>query len=419
VLVVGAGPVGLFTALELVEAGIDLEIIDQEDRSAIHGYALALHPRTLGYLDRYGVVDQLINDGNRIRTVGFYEDIERRAELRMDSLDSRYPFALALPQSALEDCLNRLLRDRGVTVRWNHRLARLTGVGRTITATVDRLDRVSGGYPIATTSQLVVASKILRPRVVVGTDGHRSLVRRALGADFEHVAEPRMYLVFEFTADRETSDDMRVAIKDGAAAGLWPLPEQRFRWTFELGDPSGFRPRADERRLVRFIGQAGFPHVAEERLAELIAYRAPWFDSSVRDVLWSLAVRFERRVTTVMGQDRVWLAGDSAHLTLPIGMHSMNLGFAEARQLATAVSDLLLYENDERPLAPYPEDHRLQLRRLICPTEGFVAGAGCDLWVGDHLSQLVNCTPASGPELTRLLAPIGIERSQSVTELVV
>ncbi len=340
VLVVGAGPIGLATALGLAEAGCSVEIIDEEDRGTVHGYALALHPGSLEALDRFGVVPDLIARGNRVRRLAFYDGAERRAEIALDRLRTNHPFALALPQSTFEDTLVQLLRARRVKVRWNHRLAGLTASDTGVTARVDALDRVSAGYPVATMSQVVVGSTEVTPRVVVGADGHRSLVRRSLGAEFRRLGEPRMFLVFEFSTDRVSPDDeMRVVIKDGLSAGLWPLPGGRYRWSFEIADLGELGARVDDRRLVRRIGQAAYPHVAEERLTELIAYRAPWFDAAVvGDILWSLAVRFERRLTSSMGGGPVWLAGDAAHLTMPIGMHSMNLGIAEAAMLAAAIS---------------------------------------------------------------------------------
>ena len=52
VLVVGAGPVGLLTAILLAEAGIEVRIIDREARTTVRSYACALHPRTLRLLQR-------------------------------------------------------------------------------------------------------------------------------------------------------------------------------------------------------------------------------------------------------------------------------------------------------------------------------------------------------------------------------
>ena len=55
VLVVGAGPVGLLTAILLAERDIQVQIIDSEERTAARSYACALHPATFRMLDHLGL----------------------------------------------------------------------------------------------------------------------------------------------------------------------------------------------------------------------------------------------------------------------------------------------------------------------------------------------------------------------------
>ena len=66
VLVVGAGPVGMLTALLLAEADLDVMVIDKEWRTAGHSYACVLHPGTLTLLDRLGLAQQVMEQGGRI-----------------------------------------------------------------------------------------------------------------------------------------------------------------------------------------------------------------------------------------------------------------------------------------------------------------------------------------------------------------
>ena len=58
VLVVGAGPVGLIAALFLQQHGVRVEVIDMEQRTTQHSYALAIHPRTLRILDEAGLAEE-------------------------------------------------------------------------------------------------------------------------------------------------------------------------------------------------------------------------------------------------------------------------------------------------------------------------------------------------------------------------
>src|SRR3954469_11892774 len=102
VLVVGAGPVGMLTALLLSKAGIHVKIIDREPRTASRTYACALHPRTLQLTDRLGLTEEILALGRVVKTVAFYEGETRRAEVSLAKLPADHPYAVVLPQSAFE-----------------------------------------------------------------------------------------------------------------------------------------------------------------------------------------------------------------------------------------------------------------------------------------------------------------------------
>src|SRR5512143_953029 len=72
VLVVGAGPTGLVAALQLSQAGLAVEVIDEEWRPAGHSYALALHPRSVALLDRLGLAAEAIAAGRRLDALDVY-----------------------------------------------------------------------------------------------------------------------------------------------------------------------------------------------------------------------------------------------------------------------------------------------------------------------------------------------------------
>src|SRR5437016_773859 len=102
VLVVGAGPVGLWIALSLAEAGVQVSIIDRESGITARNYACALHPGTLKLLDRFGLAAAAVERGRRVQKFAFYEGRSRAAELDLSKIAGDFPFLLLLPQSALE-----------------------------------------------------------------------------------------------------------------------------------------------------------------------------------------------------------------------------------------------------------------------------------------------------------------------------
>ena len=110
VLVVGAGPVGLLTAILLAEAGVEVKIIDREERTTARSYACALHPRTLKLLAEMGLAAPLLERGRRIETVAFYDGAARQAEVNLSELGGEFPFMVILPQNVFEEALEQRLR---------------------------------------------------------------------------------------------------------------------------------------------------------------------------------------------------------------------------------------------------------------------------------------------------------------------
>src|SRR5262245_53401864 len=112
VLIVGAGPVGLFTAIGLAQAGVKVGIIDREERTAAHSYACALHPHPLELLDQCGLAAELIERGRRLSKMAFYVGPRRLAEIDFSKLGGKFPFLLAVPQNQLEAALEHKLHQK-------------------------------------------------------------------------------------------------------------------------------------------------------------------------------------------------------------------------------------------------------------------------------------------------------------------
>src|SRR5690606_2156840 len=116
VLVVGAGPVGLFTALHLARHGVRVQIVDKEWRTGAHSYALALHAASLRLLDDLGLRARVLEHAYRVDTVAFYDGPARRAAAGLAVPDGEG--VAVVRQDVLEDVLEAALREAGVTVRW-------------------------------------------------------------------------------------------------------------------------------------------------------------------------------------------------------------------------------------------------------------------------------------------------------------
>lgn len=397
VLVAGAGPVGLMAALALAEQGIQVQIVDQERRPAARSYALALHPQSLRLLDEVGLAGELLERAHRIERLAFYEGMERRAELDLTALPAEFPFVAVLPQQILEGTLESALKARGVPVLWNHRLAELHLGGGGAAALVERLGAagVEDGFDV-------------RPEFLIGADGHRSVVRHALQASYVEMAPAELFAVFELIADGPPEEEARVVFSGGKTGVLWPLGGKRYRWSLQVDEWEGFEEPRFKSRLYPEVGDEPFPYLVRDKLSELIAESAPWLTADVGEIVWSMAVRFERRLAGRFGHGKAWLAGDAAHLASPVGAQSMNVGIREAYDLARRLGFILREDYPPDLLESYDAACRHEWRQLLGARGRPEPGPSTDPWVRKHAARILPCVPGSGDDLILLLRQLGL-----------
>jgi 2-polyprenyl-6-methoxyphenol hydroxylase-like FAD-dependent oxidoreductase len=218
-----------------------------------------------------------------------------------------------------------------------------------------------------------------------------------------------LFAVFELYGDGAESDEVRVVFGEGRTGVLWPLGGRRYRWSLQVDEWEGFEEPRFKSRHFPEIGDEPFPYLVRERLAELLAELAPWFTAEIGEVLWSMTVRFERRLTGRFGAGNAWLAGDAAHLASPIGAQSMNVGLREAHDLSRRLAAILREDYPETLLERYETDRRHEWRQLLGAAGKPEPGPAATPWVRRNAARILPCVPASGPDLALLLRQIGLE----------
>jgi 2-polyprenyl-6-methoxyphenol hydroxylase-like FAD-dependent oxidoreductase len=408
VLVVGAGPVGLWTALSLAEKGIEVSLIDRESRTTARSYACALHPSSLKLLDQLGLAESAIERGRRLDTVAFYDGATRQGELHLSKLGGAFPFLLILPQSGLEGLLEQRLRAAGVQVHWNHRLEDLAPGEDDVAATIDELEGTSTGYIVPHWETVVKNRSDLRAEFLIGADGHNSMVRPRAGFDYQRLGETESFAAFEFESDGITSDELRVVLDDSTTNVLWPLADDRYRWTFQLlrAELSGDFPEK-ERRAVR-IDQPTIDERIRQYVQKVARQRAPWFTSEIKRVHWCSEVSFERRLAAEFGRKRCWLAGDAAHQTGPVGVQSMNMGFREGASLAAILHKILREGASPGLLETYNRDLQKDWQVLLARSSGLKPRSGTNPWIAKRCDRILPCLPACGPDLEPLATQLDL-----------
>ncbi|WP_229399038.1 FAD-dependent oxidoreductase [Micromonospora okii] len=321
VLVVGAGPVGLATAVTLARRGVDVTLVDRAEQPATTSRAGVVHAYTLEVLDRIGAATPLVARGVRASRFTVRDRDRPLLTVRFDALPSRFPYALLVPQSVTEAVLADLFRSHGGEIRRGHRL---TGLTRDDTGATGTL----------------ADGATVRARYVVGADGMHSSVRELAGIGFSGPdAGTESFALADVRLDGPVPQD-EVVLHFGTAGMLaWaPLPGGVVRVVTAVAD-------APEHPDVAYVQR-------------LLDTRGPTAGTArVTEVIWGSRFRVHHRVAERFRAGPVLLAGDAAHVHSPAGGQGMNLGLRDAVALGEALADVL-GGGPDRLLDRYAEQRR-------------------------------------------------------------
>ena len=315
VLVVGAGPVGLALACDLLQQGVHVRVVDSADEPAPddpHSRAILLVPRALEQLRRIGVSERLVATGRRVPGITCFSDGRRLGRAHLDRLaGTPYPFLLSLPQRQTE----RVLRDR---------LAELGGrveQGTRLTSLEQQDDR-----PRVFLSQEGRSAEQVAPRYVVGADGAASTTRRLLGIDLVGDPTDVTYVIADAPLSGEDGRAGAAPVTDAhyyySRAGLLavvPMQGGLFRIAGDIPHREDAAPRTAPE------WQALLQEVVDRRAGGGLVVGTPTYLRTVRPRC-GIADRF--RVGSV------FLVGDAAHVITPAGGQGMNLGLGDVANLA-------------------------------------------------------------------------------------
>ncbi|MBP2152178.1 UbiH/UbiF family hydroxylase [Xanthobacter autotrophicus DSM 597] len=314
VVVVGAGPAGLATAIGLAARGVSTALVTGPDRGADHR-TTALLEGSVRILDSFGVWasiapraaplrDMRIADATR-RLVRAPEVTFRSAEIGLD----------AFGYNIENDALRNSLLAAAMEMPDLH-------IART---SVERIDFA----PDAVTLALADGAR-LSARLVAGADGRQSTVRAAAGIKMRNRAYPQVAFTATVRHTRPHEDTSTEFHTESGPFTLVPL----------AGERSSIVCVVTEREAIRLLG------LGDEALARELEARAS-----------SVLGRFEMEggrgafplaaetAESLVG-DRVALLSEAAHIMPPIGAQGLNLGLRDAAALVALVADALASGRD-------------------------------------------------------------------------
>ena len=348
VVVVGGGPVGLLTAIELTLGGADVVVLERLEAPSTVLKALGVGPLGAEALQRRGMGAAIAAEDARNlaamdlfrRQVGgaprpqkfighfaflfLREDPDSEPERRMRAVD----------QQGLEAMLDERARALGIEVRR----------GCDVTGFVQDADGVEVGWTTDAGAERVRCS------FLVGCDGGRSPVRKTAG--FAFPGTPPTLTMYQAVLD---IDDPDLALPFGwhrtseGAFARGPFPRRLVMLDFS-GPPADRQApvtREEVEAVLRRISGV------EVRVAALDA-ASRWTDNT--------------RLVDTYRLGRVLLAGDAAHVHSPFGGQGLSLGLADAANLGWKLAAVVRGEMPDSLLDSYTAERRPVAEAVLANT---------------------------------------------------
>lgn len=398
VLIAGAGPVGLFLAAELGMRGLSVQLFDDKSGTSGHPAANANSARTMEHYRRLGISAKIRNLGlprDYPTDVAYFTRLSQHELARLQQPSSFDAVAKAKDMEFLWPTPELPHRCSQLYVE----PALLEAAKRTPTtkvhynATVQELEQDKDAVT-ATIAHADGSISTRRAKYLIGCDGPRSTVRGLLGLHYTGTAgEKREFMGGRMAAAYFDSPALHSIVKDKRAWQYWTLNHQqrslvisvdgRSRYTINIQLQEGAQPSTSD---------------VERHLANAIGFNVP-FDL-ISNTSWTAGFAL---VAEKMQQDRVFLAGDSAHLFTPTGGMGYNTGIEDAANLAWKLEALIKgyghgslassYETERKPIAA----RNTEFARQFADSIGYVrlpgalekddaAGRAARQAVGAHLN---------------------------------
>lgn len=343
VLIVGAGPVGLFLANECARRGLRWRIIEARAHQSEHSKALAIFPRTLEIFDMAGVVGPFLEAANRVTRVALLTHGRPLAHIEFHPEETPYSFIAMVPQDVTERLLVEALRRKGGAVEYETTFRSAEPHADHVEVTADQKGRPD---PLT-----------IRAAFVAGCDGAHSAIRHLLNVPFEGARYEAMFLL----ADVQTNETL-------PADELQLCPS-------ELGPLAIFPMSATRRRVVATIDKPEGEAPSLELVQRILAERAPQGVEALA-LHWSSYFRIHHRHVAQLRSGRFFLSGDAAHIHSPFGGQGMNTGLQDAWNLAWKLDLALRGHGGERLLDSYGAERLPVIEQVLGMTHGMTQVMG-------------------------------------------
>ncbi|TCD71733.1 hypothetical protein EIP91_005499 [Steccherinum ochraceum] len=364
VLIIGAGPAGLFAAHGLAKAGVNVRIVDQRPIRVAAGQADGIQPRTIEVFKSYGLGDRLLREGNQIHMAAFYNPgpnggIERTGRASdVTASTARYPFEITLHQGAIESIFLDPLREMGVEVN------------RPIIPTALVLSKDEGllrdpqAHPVKVTLKHLDGEQeeeVVHAKYVIGTDGAHSWVRKTLGVTMDGEQTEYIWGVVDISPDSDMPDIRnKTAIHSpNGSCMIIPREDDKVRLYIQLSENDVEKDIETGRVDKSKIGPQQLMQVAKKAFH-------PYRVNHVGEIeWWTIYVIGQRVASKFSVNERVFIAGDACHTHSPKAGQGMNASMNDSHNLVWKLTHVLRGNADMSLLKTYEFERRKYAQDLI------------------------------------------------------
>lgn len=345
IIIVGGGPVGLTLANLLGIRDLRILVVEKETQLPDQPRAVSLDDESLRIWQQCGLIEDIlpfVAQGEEGDCVFTYRSYDNKPIFSLQQHGRPYGYArgnVFLFHRVLEVLLAGLARFARTEYRSG---VEMTGFEQQREGVVVAVKDISGREQHYTSAYMVAC------------DGGRSTVRAQLDIPLDGTAYQESWLIVDTfspsLADQPLNEGVEVWCDAHCPTATIPLPGGYRRWEFLLRENSLSASELD---------------ASDKHIHELIVRRKPLGDAQLRR---RLIHTYKAQVARKYRSDRVFLAGDAAHLSPPFAGQGMATGLRDAANLAwklahvclgLADADSLLasYENERRP-------HQIKMLKL-------------------------------------------------------
>jgi 2-polyprenyl-6-methoxyphenol hydroxylase-like FAD-dependent oxidoreductase len=360
IVIVGGGPAGLITAIELGRRGVPVIVLESDPGPPQFPRANATTSRTMEHYRRLGFADAIRARGlpeDYPQDVAYFTRLTGRELARLPGRSRRQAMAAREPADSRWPTPEPLHRGNQMYIEavLMSQAMKYPAIDLRLGWRGEQVARTEDHVRVAARELATGREEMLEARYVVGCDGPRSIVRSAMGGRYEGVAdEDREFMGGRMMAVFFRSPDFyRVA----TAARSWQYwvvnPERRATIVAVDGEalfvmhvqlPRG--GRADRELAAQCLAQAMGRDFASEILG-------------TEEWTAGFTLVADRYVDDPLGP-RLFLAGDAAHLFTPTGGQGYNTAVDDAVNLGWKLAAvqrgwggtalLASYEAERRPI---------------------------------------------------------------------